>query len=220
MFCKHLNGKCRTPAGFWSLICISTIMAFALIGNPASIYAAEVTPDQLEFRRQAVRRMIFDRSQDIWLAGLWPAKVVGLDVMHPAVGEQLNNPRISIEEGNMPEHKSEGRSLRNLIEGEPDSGPDFCVSEWGASRGPTMMVRTADYKYICAHSSKKLSIDALYNLKDDPDELNNLIGTNPDKAKYKEQVTQMMACLISWLEKIESPRLTGVKKRLDQQMIK
>ena len=55
---------------------ISIIVMFVLIGTPASIYATEVTPDQLEFRRQAVQRMIFDRSQDIPLAGLWPAKVV------------------------------------------------------------------------------------------------------------------------------------------------
>ena len=54
---------------------ISAIMVFALLCNPAGIYAAEVTPNQLEFRRQAVRRMIFDRSQDIPLAGLWPANL-------------------------------------------------------------------------------------------------------------------------------------------------
>ncbi len=80
---------------------IFTIMTFALIGTPASIYAADVTPGQLEFRRQAVRRVIFDRSQDIRLAGLWPAKVVGLDVMHPPVGEQVNDPRLEIEDGRL-----------------------------------------------------------------------------------------------------------------------
>ena len=71
---------------------VFVIMAFALIGNNAGIYAAEISPDQLEFRRQAVRRMIFDRSQNIPLAGLNPAKVIGLDVMHPPVGPQLNDP--------------------------------------------------------------------------------------------------------------------------------
>jgi hypothetical protein len=62
-----------------------TIMMFIFISIPPDIHASEATPDQLEFRRQAVRRFIFDRSQDIQLAGLWPAKVVGLDVMHPPV---------------------------------------------------------------------------------------------------------------------------------------
>jgi len=74
---------------------------FCFIHPPAAFgkQQAEVTPDQLEFRRQTVRRMIFDRSQDIRLTGLWPAKVVGLDVMHPAVGEQTNSPRLAIEGG-------------------------------------------------------------------------------------------------------------------------
>ena len=45
--------------------------------------------------------MIFDNSQNIPLAGLWPAQVVGLDVMHPPVGEQKNAPRLSINEGRL-----------------------------------------------------------------------------------------------------------------------
>ena len=96
MFCIQLNGRCRfrvfnrAAAMFiFAVTRISTILTFVLICNPASIYAAEVTPDQLEFRRQAVQRMIFDKSQDIRLSGLWPAKVVGLDVMHPPVGLQV-----------------------------------------------------------------------------------------------------------------------------------
>jgi len=43
-----------------AMICICAILTFALIGS-ANIDAAEVTPDQLEFRRQAVLRIIFDR---------------------------------------------------------------------------------------------------------------------------------------------------------------
>jgi len=68
---------------------------------PSTNYAQDLVPEDLEFRRQAVRRMIFDRSQDIPLAGLWPAKVIGLDVMHPPVGEQINNPQLAIEGGRL-----------------------------------------------------------------------------------------------------------------------
>jgi hypothetical protein len=63
--------------------------------------AQDVHPDDLEFRRQAVQRMIFDKSQDIPLAGLFPKKVVGLDVMHPQIGEQENNAKLAIEEGRL-----------------------------------------------------------------------------------------------------------------------
>ena len=65
-----------TPMFVSAVTQISTVLTFLLIGNSVRVDAAEVTPDQLEFRRQAVQRMIFDRSQDIPLSGLWPAKVV------------------------------------------------------------------------------------------------------------------------------------------------
>ena len=101
MLFNYVNRKCKRQTGVQSSICTLTILMFVLIGSSACTYAGDVTPDQLEFRRQAVRRMIFDRSQDIRLAGLLPAKVVGLDVMHPAVGLQENDPRVSTENGKL-----------------------------------------------------------------------------------------------------------------------
>jgi hypothetical protein len=62
---------------------------------------ADVTPDQLEFRRQATRRMFFDRDQEIPLAGLQPAKIVGIEVMHPLVGTQTGNAEFEITEGKL-----------------------------------------------------------------------------------------------------------------------
>ena len=108
---------------------------------------------------------------------------------------------------------SEGRSLRPLIEGTGSHGPDYCVSEWGARSGPTLMVRTKDWKYVTSHTPKSPAVDALYDLKKDPHEMNNLIGRNPDKGKYLKQARAMRARLIAWLEKINSPRLAGVKAR-------
>jgi hypothetical protein len=67
----------------------------------AGVAAAEVTPDQLEFRRQAARRMIFDASEEIPLAGFNPSKVVGLDLMHPIVGTPDGDPKFEMHEGNL-----------------------------------------------------------------------------------------------------------------------
>jgi len=78
---------------------IPTILIVALMIGQSTIHAQEIIPDDLEFRRQAVRRMIFDRSQDIPLAGLWPAKVIGMDVMHPSPEGQASNIQMTIEEG-------------------------------------------------------------------------------------------------------------------------
>lgn len=43
----------------------------------------DVRPDQILFRRQAVRRMVFDASQNIPLASLRPTTVHDFDLMHP-----------------------------------------------------------------------------------------------------------------------------------------
>ena len=58
------------------LLCGSTLASL-----PAS--ADEVRPDEIQFRRQAATRMVFDAAQNIPLSSLRPAKVVDLDLMHP-----------------------------------------------------------------------------------------------------------------------------------------
>jgi len=83
------------------VLIVFTYISIIFVIDMVNIYAQEITPADLEFRRQAVQRMIFDRSQDIPLAGLYPEKVVGLDVMHPPVGEQINNPQLKIEDGRL-----------------------------------------------------------------------------------------------------------------------
>ena len=60
---------------------IRPLLAILLI---APSVRAEISPVDLKFTRQAVKRMVFDGSQAIPLAGLDPAKVIGLEVMHPA----------------------------------------------------------------------------------------------------------------------------------------
>ncbi len=69
--------------------------------HSSGIYADPISPDQIHFRRQAVKRMIFDSSQDIPLAGLDPSKIVGLDVMHPRVGENSGNLELKIRDGKL-----------------------------------------------------------------------------------------------------------------------
>jgi len=124
---------------------ITAIVMFVLIGNPASIYAAEVTPDQLEFRRQAVRRIIFDRSQEIRLAGLWPAKVVGLDVMHPPTGPQANEPQLAIEAGRLRISARKAAVATRWIGGfNPFASYDVAVDKFTGSGAIGLMFRDTD----------------------------------------------------------------------------
>jgi hypothetical protein len=57
---------------------VATFSLSNILMLSSSHCAAEVTPDQLEFRRQGTRRRIFDPSQDIPLAGLWPSNFPGM----------------------------------------------------------------------------------------------------------------------------------------------
>jgi len=109
-------------------------MIFIFTIPPADIYANNVTPDQLEFRRQAVRRIIFDRSQDIRLAGLWPANIVGLDVMHPPVGPQTNAPRLEIKSGRLRISGRKATTATRWIGGfNPFAVYDVAVSKFNGS---------------------------------------------------------------------------------------
>ena len=81
-----------------SLIAVALLCA---IGTEGFAQPPDVTPQNLVFRRQATRRMVFDRSQQILLASLQPSKIVGLDLMHPEVGDRAGASRYSIEAGRL-----------------------------------------------------------------------------------------------------------------------
>jgi hypothetical protein len=86
--------------------------------------------------------MIFDRSQDIPLSGLWPAKVVGLDVMHPPVGMQTNHLRLSINEGRLRLSAKEAATATRWVGGfNPFAVYDLAVSKATGSGEVGLMFR-------------------------------------------------------------------------------
>jgi hypothetical protein len=94
--------------------------AVAQVSNPTTgpaSFQTEVNPASLEFRRQATRRMIFDRSQEIPLAGLDPAKIIGFDLMHPPVGVQSGETSFLINEGRLKLSTVEGASAVRWVGG-------------------------------------------------------------------------------------------------------
>ena len=50
--------------------------------------AADVSPTDVVFVRQAARRWVFDPGSGIPLWGLYPDRVVGGEVMHPVVRQE------------------------------------------------------------------------------------------------------------------------------------
>lgn len=110
---------------------------------------------------------------------------------------------------------NDGYSLRKLIENEPDT-LDYTVSVWGdIEDGGPFMIRQGDWKLIVylpisKNSAKKTN--ALYNLTLDPLEMNNLIGTNPEKPKYVEEARNLKKTLRDWMIKTKTPYLKELDK--------
>ncbi|HEC41571.1 MAG TPA: DUF229 domain-containing protein [Bacteroides sp.] len=103
----------------------------------------------------------------------------------------------------MPEKKSDGFSLRGLINGTDEVNGKYVVTEWLSSlkSSPSHMVIKDGWKLMLPDSSAKDVIKALYDLNTDPHEMNNLLGTNPDSPKHDEKVEELESCFREWLMK-------------------
>ena len=75
-----------------------------------------------------------------------------------------------------------------------------------AKNVPSRMMRKGDYKFIYTHGI----IDQLYNLKEDPDELNNLIFDENHKAIYQDMYFQTLA---EWRFQEYSPIKVSLKRK-------
>lgn len=112
-----------------------------------------------------------------------------------------------------PGHPSEGRSLRPLIE-RRESGEDrIAVSEWPSNTVPGFMLCDGRWKFLYGRSADASSLDALYDLQADPQEMNNLIGRHPDRESHRAEVVRLKGLLVEWLTRTKSPHLEGVKAR-------
>ncbi|MCX7016853.1 MAG: sulfatase-like hydrolase/transferase, partial [Candidatus Sumerlaeota bacterium] len=107
----------------------------------------------------------------------------------------------------------EGRSLRPLVEGKDNGAGWFVVSEWAKESNPGFMVFDGRWKLVLGRDATVRSLDALYDLRNDPLEMINLIGNNPDREKHRSEAERMKALLVGWLERVKSPWLDSVKAR-------
>lgn len=113
------------------------------------------------------------------------------------------------------EHKSDGTSLRGLIEGTNPEQGRYVVTEWDyrGDISPNYMIVKDGWKMIIPYSESSDVINAMYDLNRDPYEMNNLIGKNPNRQRYAEKTEELRACLLEWLKKNGSKHYEGVKKR-------
>jgi len=113
------------------------------------------------------------------------------------------------------QHASDGQSLRRYIEGTSKVPEAYAVCEWNW-RGPiqpNLMIRTRRWKFFCPNTADSKVMNVLYDMDNDPHEMNNLLGKNPDRKNYEKQGETMKALLVEWLKSVDSPHLEEVKKR-------
>jgi arylsulfatase A-like enzyme len=121
-----------------------------------------------------------------------------------------------LEYGGIKNIVSDGFSLRGVMEKNENPKYDFAISEWVWTNEsvPSLMIRTEEWKLMTTHRAGGKNIEALYNLKSDPFEMTNLLGTNPERFKYKATTEELRSKLLRYLREINSPLINGVEKRI------
>lgn len=101
----------------------------------------------------------------------------------------------------LPAPRCDGISLRPFIEGQPVEHD--VVSYSSGTRTPNYMIRSGDLKLMMAEKATNRSVDALYDLKSDPQEMHNLLASSDLSQKTREQAARMKARLVRWLQQHE-----------------
>ncbi|MHB1458453.1 MAG: sulfatase family protein, partial [Armatimonadota bacterium] len=109
----------------------------------------------------------------------------------------------------------EGMSLRPLIESGANNYPDFTFTEMV---NYTCFVSN-EWKYVWYRSGwfgEADTVDVLYNLQDDPHEMTNLLGLNPDRARWINKAKEIRSEMLAWMEGIKHPH----RERLAQSEVR
>lgn len=112
-------------------------------------------------------------------------------------------------------YKSEGGSLRDLIEGKATNHGKYVVTEWdyNGPTSPNYMIVKEGWKLMVPYTEDSKVLNALYDLNKDPHEMNNLLGINPNKKQYEQKAEELRSCLLEWLQKNNSKHYNGILKR-------
>lgn len=200
----------KTAAFFISIL-------FLLILGALNVMAQNLAPADLQFRRQATRRIIFDKSQRIPLSVFNPAKVVGLDIMHPKVGEQKNNPKVKIEKGRLQISSKETATATRWLGGfNVFATYDLVINKVSGSGEVGLLFKDSDAeKFISAHMIATTSKYQKVNCKvvSNGEEVENFDFELPEELDNNVPLTlrvQMLAVGANiYIEQFEQTTLIG-----------
>lgn len=154
------------------------------------------------FYEESVRVPFLIRLPGVIEAGTRISDPVSTRDIFPTVLDYLGQP---------PRDGLNSESLRGVIEGREMR--DFAVAEWREDRNvPTYMIRSGDWKLLISKLPDAGSVDAMYNLVTDPNEMNNLLYEGMSE-EHRQVADDLKDKLLSWLEAAESPSVQGVRDR-------
>ena len=156
----------------------------------------------------------YEESVRVPLLIRYPGKIKAGQIVSTPVSTLNINPTI-LDYAGLKTIASDGYSLKGVMEGTELPKYDFAVSEWTWKNGnvPSIMIRTEKWKLMTTHRNGGKNIEALFDLKNDPFELNNLLGTNPDRFKYKEISEELRSKLVRYLKDVNYPLVKGIASR-------
>lgn len=143
----------------------------------------------------------YEESSHVPMMIRFPGKIqAGTEVESPVSNMDLFATILDYME--MPETHSDGISLRKFIE-EGDDEDAYVVTEWlsNLDTKPSHMVLKDGWKLMLPDPSETKVIKALYNLNDDPHELNNLLADNGKPGSYNAKVNELESCFRDWLSR-------------------
>lgn len=108
--------------------------------------------------------------------------------------------------GITPPSELNGRSFRSVLKGQVDHFRDYLVC---GSGDITLTIWNQEWKYVC-HFGPSDRLDELYDLENDPGELNNLAYNSA----YTPQRQDMHALLTSWLDETQHPQRDLIVQRM------
>lgn len=153
------------------------------------------------------KRQAYEESMRVPLLAMGAAVNQGVKVIEQNVQNIDIGPTVLDIAGVPRPAQFDGQSFLPLLKGnDPETWNDTIYYEYFWERPfpqtPTVhAIRTADFKYIRYHGIWDLN--ELYNIKNDPQEMNNLIR-NPE---YKETAKELRTALFEWMRTTEGDRM-------------
>lgn len=109
---------------------------------------------------------------------------------------------------------NDGFSLKSIAEG-GRTPYNFTISEWNWENQlvPNLMIRTSNWKLLLTLNPDSKSMDALYDIKNDPFEINNLLASEKEIEKHISIALNLKNEALGYLKKVNYKRVLDIENK-------